>query len=68
MHVSGAYWRGDSNNQMLQRIYGVAFATKEELHDHFVFWRKQKSGIIASWEKSCRYLCFQRKHLACPSI
>ncbi len=37
MQVSGAYWRGDSNNQMLQRIYGVAFATKEELHDHFVF-------------------------------
>ncbi|WP_342503830.1 threonine--tRNA ligase [Lysinibacillus sp. FSL L8-0126] len=37
MQVSGAYWRGDSNNQMFQRIYGVAFATKEELHNHFVF-------------------------------
>ncbi|MEO4052865.1 threonine--tRNA ligase [Solibacillus sp. CAU 1738] len=37
MHVSGAYWRGDRNNQMLQRIYGVAFATKEELQDYFVF-------------------------------
>ncbi|MFJ7949931.1 threonine--tRNA ligase [Lysinibacillus sp. NPDC096418] len=37
MHVSGAYWRGDSNNQMLQRIYGVAFATKEELQDYFIF-------------------------------
>lgn len=37
MHVSGAYWRGDSKNQMLQRIYGVAFATKEELRDHFIF-------------------------------
>ncbi len=37
MHVSGAYWRGDSNNQMLQRIYGVAFATKEELQKYFVF-------------------------------
>lgn len=35
--VSGAYWRGDSNNKMLQRIYGVAFATKEELRDYFVF-------------------------------
>lgn len=37
MNVSGAYWRGDSNNQMLQRIYGVAFASKKELEEHFVF-------------------------------
>ncbi|QDQ03098.1 threonine--tRNA ligase [Lysinibacillus fusiformis] len=37
MQVSGAYWRGDSQNQMLQRIYGVAFATKEEMNDYFVF-------------------------------
>ncbi|WP_010304283.1 threonine--tRNA ligase [Kurthia senegalensis] len=37
MNISGAYWRGDSNNQMLQRIYGVAFATKEDLQDYFVF-------------------------------
>ena len=37
MSISGAYWRGDSNNQMLQRIYGVAFATKEEMDDYFVF-------------------------------
>ncbi|MER1987508.1 MAG: threonine--tRNA ligase [Solibacillus sp.] len=37
MNISGAYWRGDSNNQMLQRIYGVAFATKEELQDYFLF-------------------------------
>ncbi|MGE7691361.1 threonine--tRNA ligase [Lysinibacillus sp. NPDC097214] len=37
MNVSGAYWRGDSNNQMLQRIYGVAFASKKELEEYFVF-------------------------------
>ncbi|GIN12996.1 threonine--tRNA ligase 2 [Shouchella clausii] len=35
--VSGAYWRGNSDNQMLQRIYGVAFATKDELQDYFAF-------------------------------
>jgi threonyl-tRNA synthetase len=29
--MSGAYWRGDSKNKMLQRIYGVAFATDKEL-------------------------------------
>jgi len=34
MSVAGAYWRGDSNNQMLQRIYGVAFKNKEDLKAH----------------------------------
>ena len=29
--LAGAYWRGDSNNEMLQRIYGTAWATKKEL-------------------------------------
>ena len=32
--VAGAYWRGDENNPMLQRIYGVAFNTQEELQQH----------------------------------
>ena len=34
MNVAGAYWRGDSKNAMLQRIYGVAFLNKEELKAH----------------------------------
>jgi len=34
MSIAGAYWRGDSNRQMLQRIYGVAFANKEDLKAH----------------------------------
>lgn len=41
-HVSGAYWRGDSNNKMLQRIYGVAFASKLELEEHFHFVEEAK--------------------------
>ena len=32
--VAGAYWRGDSNNEMLQRIYGTAWATKQEQEDY----------------------------------
>src|SRR4051794_12140484 len=32
--VAGAYWRGDANRQMLTRIYGTAFATKDELAEH----------------------------------
>ncbi|MEM9766162.1 MAG: threonine--tRNA ligase, partial [Pseudomonadota bacterium] len=34
MSVAGAYWRGDSRNKMLQRIYGVAFRTRQELEAH----------------------------------
>ena len=33
-HVSGAYWRGDSNNEMLQRIYGTAWANEKQLKQH----------------------------------
>ncbi len=33
---TGAYWKGDQNNKMLQRIYGVAFPTKEELNAYLV--------------------------------
>lgn len=33
-HFAGAYWRGDSKNKMLQRIYGTCFATKAELEDY----------------------------------
>lgn len=34
MKVAGAYWRGDHNNEMLQRIYGTAWATKEDLQKY----------------------------------
>ena len=34
MKVSGAYWRGDSNNEMLQRIYGTSWANQKELDDY----------------------------------
>ena len=33
-NIAGAYWRGDENNTMLQRIYGVLFETQEELDAH----------------------------------
>ena len=34
LKVSGAYWKGDSKNKMLQRIYGICFDTEEELDAH----------------------------------
>ncbi|MTT30741.1 threonine--tRNA ligase [Terrilactibacillus sp. BCM23-1] len=42
MSVSGAYWRGNSDNQMLQRIYGVAFLNKKELDEHLHFLEEAK--------------------------
>jgi threonyl-tRNA synthetase len=34
MKIAGAYWRGDSSNEMLQRIYGTSWATKKDLDDY----------------------------------
>ncbi len=39
--TSGAYWRGSEKNPMLQRIYGVAFATKEELETYL--WQQEEA-------------------------
>lgn len=39
---SGAYWKGDSDNKMLQRVYGIAFDTKEELDDYLNFLEEAK--------------------------
>jgi threonyl-tRNA synthetase len=36
MKVAGAYWRGDSKNEMLQRVYGTAWASKEDLQQYLV--------------------------------
>ena len=42
LSVAGAYWRGDEKNKMLQRIYGTAFPSKEELKKHLDFLEEVK--------------------------
>ena len=42
LNVTGAYWRGDSSNKMLQRIYGTAFKTKEELEEYVTMLEEAK--------------------------
>ncbi|MFC3195804.1 threonine--tRNA ligase [Marinicella sediminis] len=37
MSIAGAYWRGDSNNEMLQRVYGTAWTDKKDLKDYLHF-------------------------------
>lgn len=41
MSVAGAYWRGDEKNRMLQRIYGTAWRTSQELEDYL--WRLEEA-------------------------
>lgn len=42
LSTAGAYWRGDSNNKMLQRIYGTAFFVKKELKAHLQMLEERK--------------------------
>lgn len=46
LKVSGAYWKGDSNNKMLQRIYGVCFETEEDLNNYLEMLEEAKKEII----------------------
>ena len=49
LRIAGAYWRGDSKNVMLQRIYGTAWCTKKELDEHLTLIQEAK-------ERDHRYL------------
>jgi threonyl-tRNA synthetase len=42
LNSSGAYWRGDENNKMLQRIYGTVFNTKKELNEYLYMLEEAK--------------------------
>ena len=42
LKVSGAYWKGDANNKMLQRIYGVCFDSEEGLNEHLALLEEAK--------------------------
>jgi threonyl-tRNA synthetase len=53
MKLAGAYWRGDHKNEMLQRIYGTAWGSKDELQLHL---KKPKNATTVSWGVS--WTCF----------
>lgn len=42
LHTAGAYWRGEQNRPMLQRIYAACFGTKEELREHLTMLEEAK--------------------------
>ncbi|MGE5343660.1 MAG: threonine--tRNA ligase [Candidatus Omnitrophota bacterium] len=43
LSVAAAYWKGDENNQSMQRIYGVVFPTREELDAHLAFLKEAQA-------------------------
>ena len=59
LKLSGAYWRGDSNNEMLQRIYGTAWDTKDELSDYIYRIEEAEKRDHRKLGKQLNYFHFQ---------
>ena len=63
--VAGAYWRGDERNPMLQRIYGTAFATEEELAAHLKMLEEARARDHRKLGKELELFTF---HEAAPAM
>ncbi|WP_040950341.1 TGS domain-containing protein, partial [Gorillibacterium massiliense] len=61
LNVAGAYWRGDSKNKMLQRIYGTAFAKKAQLDEHLHFLEEAKKRDHRKLGKELKIFTFSRE-------
>lgn len=61
LSVAGAYWRGDSKNKMLQRIYGTAFAKKAQLDEHLHFLEEAKKRDHRKLGKELNMFTFSRE-------
>ena len=61
MRVSGAYWRGDSDNKVLQRIYGTAWADKKQLKKHLNFLEEAAKRDHRKLAKKFNYFHLQEE-------
>lgn len=61
LSVAGAYWRGDSNNQMLQRIYGTSFPKKSELEEHLHLLEEAKKRDHRKLGRELKMFSFSRE-------
>ncbi len=61
LSVAGAYWRGDSKNKMLQRIYGTAFPKKAQLDEHLHFLEEAKKRDHRKLGKELGMFTFSRE-------
>ena len=62
--VAGAYWRGDHRNEMLQRVYGTAWADRKQLDLISSVWPKPRNVTIGAWAGRWNCFIFSRKHPA----
>ena len=58
LSIAGAYWRGDENNKMLQRIYGTAFSTKRALKKHLHLLEEAKKRDHRKLGKDLKLFAF----------
>lgn len=61
MNLAGAYWRGDSKNKMLQRIYGTAFAKKPQLEEHLRILEEAKKRDHRKLGKELKMFTFSQE-------
>jgi threonyl-tRNA synthetase len=61
LSVAGAYWRGDSKNKMLQRIYGTAFSKKAQLDEHLHFLEEAKKRDHRKLGRELKMFTFSRE-------
>ncbi|GGF97089.1 threonine--tRNA ligase [Paenibacillus abyssi] len=61
LSVAGAYWRGDSKNKMLQRIYGTAFPKKSQLDEHLHFLEEAKKRDHRKLGRELKMFTFSRE-------
>ena len=57
--ISGAYWRGDSKNEMLQRIYGTAWSNKKDLENYLTMLEEAEKRDHRKLGKDLKYFHFQ---------
>ncbi len=61
LRITGAYWRGDSKNKMLQRIYGTAFATQKDLNNYLLMLEESKKRDHRKIGAQCDLFHFQKE-------
>src|SRR5690625_5617953 len=61
LRISGAYWRGDSDNQMLQRIYGTVFNKNNQLEEHLRILEERKERDHRKLGKELELLTINQK-------
>ncbi|GGF60117.1 threonine--tRNA ligase 2 [Paenibacillus albidus] len=66
LSVAGAYWRGDSNNRMLQRIYGTAFPKQAELDEHLHLLEEAKKRDHRKLSKELELFMFSEEAPGMP--